>query len=126
MKSKRRFLSDLASARRALAAWRRTHPPRSAIPEPLWAQAATLARIHGVSRVAQTLRLNYYALQRRIQVQPPVAHFVEVPWPPLVAGPQGCTAELADRQGRKLVLRWSAAPGPELLALVQAFWRPEV
>ena len=44
-------------------------------------------------------------------------HFAHVtPWE------KGCTAELEDRQGRKVLLRWVSAPGPELLGVVRAFW----
>lgn len=82
---------------------------------------STLARTHGVSSVSQVLRLDYYALKRRVREQGPISDFVEVKFTPADEPTLGCTAELEDRQGRKLLLRWSSAPGRELLGVVQAF-----
>jgi hypothetical protein len=44
--------------------WRRTRRGKLAIPEPLWAAAAELARSHGVCQTAQVLRLEYKKLKR--------------------------------------------------------------
>lgn len=121
MKSNGQFHSDLAPVRRALEFWRKRCQPGQRIPESLWAQMAALARTHGVSPVCQALRLDYYALKTRASQQVEVSDFVEVKFPSAGQGPQGCTAEFEDRQGRKLLLRWSSAPGPELLGAVQAF-----
>jgi hypothetical protein len=122
MKSKKLFQSDLAPVRRALAAWRKTRPHRQPIPETLWAEMAALARVHGASSVSRALRLDYYALKRRANKSAPASDFVEVPFAPASEPARGCTAELQDRHGRKLLLRWSSAPGPELLGVVQTFW----
>jgi hypothetical protein len=122
MKSKTLFHSQLKPVRRALEAWRKTRRPRQPIPETLWTEMAAIARTHGVSSVSQALRLDYYALKRRVCEPVPAADFVEVKFAPTVDLPRGCTAELEDHQGRRLVLRWSSAPGPELLGVVQAFW----
>ena len=121
MKSNARLHSDLALVRRALATWRKTSQPRQRIPEPLWTQIAALARIHGVSPVCRALRLDYYALKTRASQKVPGSDFVEVKFAPAGDGPQGCTAEFENPQGRKLLLRWSGSPGPELLGAVQAF-----
>jgi hypothetical protein len=128
MKSKTLFHSQLKPVRRALEAWRKTRRPRQPIPERLWVEMAILARTHGVSSVSKALRLDYYTLKRRVSEPEPVpaADFVEVKFAPTVDPPRGCTAELEDHQGRKLVLRWSSAPGPELLGVVQAFWNQSV
>jgi hypothetical protein len=122
MKTKEPFHSQLAPVRRALAAWRKTRQPRQAIPEGLWKQMAMLARGHGVSAVSRALRLDYYALKRRANEADAAADFVELKFAAPGERRRGCTAELEDRQGRKLVLRWSWPPGPELLGVVQAFW----
>lgn len=123
MKSQKFFRSDLAPVRGALAAWRKTRQPRQPIPERLWGQAALLAQRHGVSAVARVLRLDYYALKRRADSSSPSPGFVEMKLPLPGGGSPGCVAELQDAQGRKLVFRWSGIPGPELLGLVQAFWK---
>ena len=128
IKSKPLFLSELAPVRRALAAWRKTRPYRRAIPEPLWTELAALARTHGVSPVSQALGLDYYTLKRRAAAVSKVPSaavsptFVE--WKlPSPEGPAACLAQLEDGRGRKLTLRWSAVPGPELLGVVQSFWQ---
>lgn len=114
--------SELVPVSRALAAWRRARPHRQPIPEALWKRMGALARVHGVSAVSQALRLDYYSLkawagrQRRS-----ASDFVEVKLAPSGGAPPGCTAEFENSQGRKLVLRWSGTPGPELAVLVQAF-----
>lgn len=45
--------------------WRRMRPRPRAMPEPLWGEAAALARELGVYRVARALRLNFDTLKRR-------------------------------------------------------------
>jgi hypothetical protein len=57
--------ADLATAT-AFARWRDTTPVGARIPEVLWARAVELARVHGVARVATTLRLD-------VTVQVPLA-----------------------------------------------------
>ncbi len=128
MKIKEVFLSDVAPVRRALEAWRRTRKHGQPIPEFLWSQMAALARAHGVSPVSQALRLDYYHLKRRAAESSARQHsgaadFVELNFPPSSDGAGACVAELEDGGGRKLTLRWARAPGPELLGVVQAFWR---
>ncbi len=125
MKFKAQLDSELARVRRALEAWRKTRKHRQPIPESLWTQMAALARAYGVSPVAQVLRLDYYQLKRRAAEVPErqvsgAPKFVELKFPS--SAPGFCVAELEDQRGRKLTLRWGAAPGPELLGVVQAFW----
>jgi hypothetical protein len=86
--------------------------------------AADLARSHGVSRTSQALRLDYYALQRRlpgIEREPGVsaAEFVEVSLP---AGSFGgcCQLDLADRSGGPLRVRVSGLSARELATFVRA------
>src|SRR5919106_4556591 len=86
--------TDLKQLRQQLDAWRRSQTQRTPIPEPAWEAAATLARTHGVSRVAQTLRLDFYRL-RQHSIQAPRASgpgFVEIPWTSLTtpAGAGAC------------------------------------
>lgn len=122
MKSKTAFLCDLAPVKRALEGWRKTRRHGQRIPEDLWSQVAVLARRHGVSPVSQALGLDYYSLQGRVKDRACASDFVEVGMAPAGELAQSCTAELEDRQGRKLLLRWSRSPGSELLGVVQAFW----
>src|SRR5919109_3182638 len=96
--------TDLKQLRQQLDAWRRSQSRRTPIPEPAWEAAATLARTHGVSRVAQILRLDFYKLRCRLIAAPPSSSppgFVEIPWTslttPAATGP--CTVELSDAPG---------------------------
>ena len=122
MKNKEIFHSDLAPTRRALEVWRKTRPHRQPIPESLWTQMAALARLHGVSPVSQALRLDYYNLKRRVSEAAEPPGFIELKVPASLHGPGGCVAELENGRGEKLTLRWGAAPGADLLGVVQAFW----
>jgi len=42
-----------------LKAWRAARSPGQRIPDELWKAAADLARVHGLSRTAAALKLNY-------------------------------------------------------------------
>ena len=89
-----------------------------------------LARRHGLSRVAQVLRVNYTALKHRLvataAAQAPgsgaiAAEFVEVP---MTACPNSqWVIELEDRQGWKLTLRLAQSDCAAALALAQGLWR---
>jgi hypothetical protein len=56
----------LAATKRAFEHWRARRPRGERIPDELWAKAVAAAETHGVSRAATTLRLDYYALKRRL------------------------------------------------------------
>lgn len=114
----------LAQARWEFERWRRSRPRGARIPEALWVVAAELARSHGVSRTSQALRLDYYALQRRLrgsECEPDVAaaEFVEVSLP---AGTCGgcCQLDLADRGGGQLRVRAWGLSARELATFVRA------
>ena len=123
------FLSQLVPVRRQLEAWRRRRKPRERIPEDLWKAMAELARVFGVSRVCQALRIEYHALNERVQPAERSrrqnnhhATFVELPVP--VPTPQSqCLVELEDGSGAKMTLHLEPGNGTEVLSLVQAFWR---
>lgn len=58
-------LSSLEALLDQIEEWRRMRPRPRAMPEPLWGEAAALARELGVYRVARALRLNFDTLRRR-------------------------------------------------------------
>jgi hypothetical protein len=118
--------------RQRLEQWRRTHKRRGRIPETLWAEAAALARLHGVYQTARALRLEYTRLwywsqQQREPAGRAVdesgsarpAEFVE-----LVAGTAGqpeCVIEWESKHGKVTIhLKGSL---PDLSELSRAFWR---
>jgi hypothetical protein len=107
--------------------WRQSRKRGTRIPESLWRAAAEAARERGVSKTAQTLGLDYYALKKRLESPLEVSEsepaggreFLEIP---LFASAPECVLEMADAQGARLrvELRGSAAAHCETLA--QALW----
>ncbi|HEX9871393.1 MAG TPA: hypothetical protein VGC99_22875 [Candidatus Tectomicrobia bacterium] len=112
------------------AHWRqsRSHPGER-IPQHLWEQAATLARVLPRSRVAQHLRVSPSDLNQhmatlngsRLDAPPTPARCVEVPPPPVF--PPATAAmeiELERSDGARLRLRYPESALP-VAALVRAF-----
>jgi len=116
----------LEQARRRFERWRKVRPSLSPIPKPLWALAVKIAQEHGVSRTAQTLRLNYHALKERLPAErlpQPTSAFVElVPQP---SGHSPCTIELENGQGAKMKIHLARPEAVDLLALSRSLWRAE-
>ena len=119
----------LARVQPALAAWRQQRRHREAIPDTLWRLIVPLAQAHGVSPVAQGLRLNYTALKQRTcagALRPPVSDplggFVEMPW---VSSPGTApwVIELEDGRGTKLTLWLARGESATALTLAQELWR---
>jgi hypothetical protein len=111
--------------------WREAHPPRTRIPEALWSRAVSLAREHGVYRVARELHLRYYSLKERVEsagghdsgLQMAAAGFVE-----LVAKAKQntaaieCTVELERRGGERMRIHLRGAETADLVALSRTLW----
>lgn len=132
----------LEGTRRRFDRWRRTRKGRSRIPEPLWALAVKAAGKYGLYRTAQALRLDYYALKKRVEAAgslnrttlrrasdgkatsadgPAVATFVELA--PSVSGGSGeCILELEDPGGAKMRVHLKGVEAPDLAALSRSFW----
>ena len=118
---------------RRLEGWRRGHKHRMPIPEVLWRSATTLARQHGVSRIAKLLRLDYYVLKERLDTfgrdrrgRPEAkASFVEVPsfTPP---PDSECVVELEHPGGARMRIHVKGGAAPDLGALSRIFWSAEV
>lgn len=130
-------LSGLEALLDQIEGWRRMRPRPRAMPEPLWDEAATLARELGVYRVAQALRLNFDTLKRRAKHSGtrtaqrrvlaramPVAHgFVEVTGLAELgaAGLAGQTVvEVVSSDGARLSIRMPCASA-EVVAWIGAF-----
>jgi hypothetical protein len=109
--------------------WRSQRQQGTRIPEPLWEAALAVARTHGVSRVAQVLRLGYPQLRKRLEqtrsaaIVPVVSPaFVELAYDRSKEQP-GCTIELENRLGAKMTIRFSNSSPAETVALAELFWR---
>jgi hypothetical protein len=128
-KSKSVIAAAVAPLQHPLAAWRQQRRHREPIPERLWRRIVPLARVHGVSPIAQALRLNYTALKSRMVEGPmgaatgqSASEFVEASSASWLAGPPYVLA-LEDRRGRKLTLQVARGGARELLVLAQGLWR---
>ena len=134
-KTRRDLPARLEGLRRRFEDWRRTRKVRTRIPDPLWASAVKLAARYGVHRTAKVLRVDYYALKKRVEGAPAVtasnrpagatgATFVELSAP---AWPESgeCMLELEDASGAKLRVHLKGFEAPDLAALSRSFWQNE-
>lgn len=124
--------TDLPQLERQLNSWRQSQRSRRRLPPEVWRVAVALARTHGLSCVARSLRLDYSKLQRlhaeggprtvppRASASPP--GFVELPSPSPMTGAAPCRVELHHRRGATMTLHLPYDPAA-VLALVEAFWR---
>lgn len=121
--------AELARAAARWAQWRRTRELGTRIPESLWKLALELAARHGVSRTAIVLRVDYYALKKRLDAQMPprrvdsaaVPAFVELT-PPSLATAGGCVIEFEKASGAKMRIELRGSQVPDLAALGRSFW----
>jgi len=123
----------LEGVRRRFERWRQTPNVRSHIPDSLWAAAVKMARSYGICRTARALRVNYYALKKRIGQESAAASgvpeggtaatFLELA-PPVSAGCCECTWELEDAGGAKMRVHLKGFEAPDLAALSRSFWNP--
>jgi hypothetical protein len=124
--SERRGLPpDLALGLSRFQAWRGERKLGERIPQPLWDLAVRLANLHGVSRTATALGLDYYGLQRRtgtIAAPAPSSNpaFVEVQ-APIVAGKE-CRLEFDNGAGATLRVQLVGYDAADVEALSRSFW----
>ena len=93
---------DLLQVSQQVEEWRSAHPPRSRLPETIWAAATEMAHRHGLHRTSKALRMDYMRLKKRLpagaQPRPAPPAFLE-----LLAAPAGlaeCVVELESTHGR--------------------------
>ena len=127
-KTRLAFPARLARLRQRFEQWRRTHRPRSRIPGRLWKAAVKMAGVYGSHRTAKTLRLDYYALQKRMQREASVNRgtaarrvtgakaeagmpFLELP-PPLSLGASECILEWESAAGAKMRVQLKGVVSP--------------
>jgi hypothetical protein len=117
--------SDLARGRDRFQAWREQRSGRGRIPRSLWDLAVRLANVHGVSRTAAALGLDYYSLKERAEAgagespsNPPA--FVELP-APIPVGKQ-CLFELDNGSGATMRVRLVGYDAADVEALSRSLW----
>ena len=123
----------LEGIQRRFDRWRQTHQARSRIPDVLWAAAVKMAGTCGLHRTAKTLRLDYYALKKRVQQdgvaiadrpeKGAVATFLELASSPSI-GVCECTLDLENAGGAKMRVHLKGVAMPDLAALSRSFWNP--
>jgi hypothetical protein len=118
----------------------------------LWAAAVKVAGTYGIHRTAKALRLDYYALKRRVEEAPAVTASKmpaggKMPGPPAVTAsttpaeaagatflelppsawpcPSECTLELENGDGAKMRVHLKGVEAPDLAALSRSFWQVE-
>jgi len=123
--------AKLEAVRRRFDRWRKTHRPRSRIPDTLWDVAVRTAGTHGLHRTARVLRLDYYRLKERCERHAAAeagptegstaGAFLELAGPSSV-GPCACTVEWEDGAGARMRLSLQGVATPDLAALSRSFW----
>ena len=117
-----------------LAKWRKGQPRNGRLPDWAWAEAVDAALSHGVHRISQAVRINYYSLKRRVlaeenqrspEKQPetkPVFVELEV-GRPLRGGCVRAVLQLEDAEGKKLSIHAESTSAADLATLSRALWR---
>ena len=121
--------AQVEEVRRRLDGWRRARKHRARLPEELWASAVKLVAGYGLHKTARALRLDYYALKKRVESasrQSPsepqgATAFMELVGRP-VAGASECVVELQNRRGAKMRIQLKGISPPDLAALSKSFW----
>ena len=115
---------DLVHGRRRFQAWRERRKPGVRIPQPLWAMAIRLAKVHGVSRTSAALGLDYYSLKKRAEAAAPPRSsgpaFLELTPPVLVA--KQCRLELDNGSGATMCVQLVGYDAADLEALSRGSW----
>ena len=130
---------DIRDAVRDFQQWRVTRPRGARIPVNLWQSAVSLAAVHGVSKAATALGLDYYALKQRLNARSGDARarakasggeratpFVEVPLA-IATTTVTCAIEVERRGGdaahsSKLRLELEDVALTDLDALLRSVW----
>lgn len=128
----RSLAEEIEGIRDGVEHWRRTRLKRSPMPEDLWQDAASLARVHGVYAIARDLRLSYESLKKRAAQSPgggrgrkrrPADDFVELSGAQIFGASASLrTVELSDGDGARLAVRLADGDELDVLGLVESFW----
>ena len=122
--------SQVEKARKKFVAWRRSRKARSRIPEELWTSAVVAARDVGLNQACKALRLDYYALKRRVVAStemPSVkasGNFVEFDSgvPPLFTE---WAVEMENGRGGRMRVAARSVSGPDVVSLSRTFFGDE-
>lgn len=127
-KKRRELAPALARAQERFRAWRRKRKPGERIPEPLWAAAVKLARVHGISRTTSTLGLDYYSLKERLESangerEVTAGAFIELPAPAVLS--KQCTITLDNDVGATMRVCLTSYDAADVAMLARSVWNGE-
>jgi hypothetical protein len=124
--SRRRQLPlDLERGRRRFQEWRGQRKAGGRIPQALWTMAARMAKVHGVSRTAGALGLDYYSVKKRAEAVAGESRSSGTPFVELTAPvPVGkqCLLELDDGAGVTMRVQLVGYDAAEVEALARGVW----
>lgn len=106
------------------AAWRKKRVRGTRIPERLWDAAVVVAGEVGVCQTANSLHLDYYALQRRLEEraqQPASPAFMELSSPAFTTSE--CVIELEDACGASMRMHFKGVDMSSIATLGQQLWK---
>ncbi len=119
--------ATLSRLEQRFTAWREKRAVGQRIPKSLWKSAAEVAAQHGVSRTASLLKLDYFALKKRVadaSSSGTSSAFVELPSVPLSMMSE-CVIEWEDVAGARMRVQMKGEKAPDVLALSRSFWDAE-
>ena len=112
----------MEDAERAFRSWRRSRRTSSGrIPDELWAQAARVASVHGVTETAERLRLNGTRLKERCERDGRGRGFVELAASELPLTGES-VVELEDAAGSRLRVVLRGASVEAVTAAAKELW----
>jgi len=124
----------VAEVRQRVSDWRSTRPKLEPMPVELWAAAVSLAREHGLYRIARALRVDYGTLKHRLETSAAAAvasdgrassgafAVMTLPLPAPPALPQAIAeVELLEADGSRLSIRLPGAVDLDVASVVSAF-----
>ena len=129
--------AGLVSLRERFEQWRRTRKIRSRTPEPLWDSAVKAAGAYGLHRTAKALRVNYYALKKRVEghvavgvaaaTEDDATTFLELAATAssITTDSCECTLELENAAGARMRVHLHGVATPDLVALSRSFYQGE-
>ena len=131
----RRYLelpAEVGEVRSEIEGWRQNRQKRSPMPARLWSAAAALAKVHGIYRISQALRLSYESLKIRVkslsgdevESRPGLSGFVEVGGMSLLQPvEQGSVeVEVSGQRGERMVIRARGCREADVVSMVNGFW----
>lgn len=119
--------ASLSRLERRFVAWRKTRTPGERIPQSLWNSAGKMAAKYGLNATARVLKLDYYALKKRMDgVHRPTSSptFVELP-PSALSVMSECVIEWEDAAGARMRVQMKGQNLPDVLALGRSFWNAD-